>query len=78
MVVVLLDHGADIEAKTNSGETPLHLAAEFNKEPAVVKVLLDRGVDAQARSKSGEIPLFVAIRRANTEAIEVLRGHVAR
>ena len=47
-----LDAGADLEARTELGFTPLMLAASFNENHEVLQVLLDAGADATA--KNGE------------------------
>ena len=57
---VLLDHGADIEARTARGYyTPLHLAARMNAASAV-RVLADRGADLHAVLGPGLTPLHCA------------------
>ena len=61
-----LDRGADIAARGNAGWTPLHRAAGFNTEPAVIALLLDRGADIAARDDDGWTPLHVAA-EFNTE-----------
>ena len=38
------------------GHTPLHLAAQFNDNPAVIEVLLDAGADLKAQDLSGNTP----------------------
>lgn len=58
--------GADIEAKDDGGWTPLHFAAAFNKDPAVIQALLDAGADIEAKSDRGTTPLHAA---ANTSAM---------
>ena len=37
-------------------ETPLHRAAQCNKNPAVIAVLLDAGADPKARNAHGKTP----------------------
>ena len=55
-----LDRGADIAARDGDGSSPLHGAAEFNTEPAVIALLLDRGADIEARDGDGLTPLHGA------------------
>ena len=47
---VLIEHGANIEAKRNGLLTPLHYAAS-NGSLATARVLVDAGADANAQSK---------------------------
>ena len=44
---------ARVEARTIFGETPLHLAAGNNENPAVIAALIEAGADTEARE-----PLF--------------------
>jgi ankyrin repeat protein len=44
MVQLLLDHGANIEAKDICRQTPLSLASE-NGRHATIRLLLDRGAN---------------------------------
>ena len=41
---LLLEKGADVESKSNIGQTPLLLAA-WNGHKAVVKLLLEKGAE---------------------------------
>ncbi|WP_395463020.1 ankyrin repeat domain-containing protein [Wolbachia endosymbiont of Cantharis cryptica] len=47
MVSLLIERGADIEAKDNNGKTPLHLAVAW-REPEMVSLLIERGADIEA------------------------------
>jgi ankyrin repeat protein len=51
-VGLLLDHGADIEARNEEDDTPLIWAAE-NGQTDVVRGLLERGADVEAKNKYG-------------------------
>ena len=60
VVELLLDRGADIEARGDNRETPLHVAAYRNEEPAMVKLLLDRGAGIHALNGHGKTPCQLA------------------
>ena len=52
--------GADVAATDSNGETPLHLAAGSNKNPAVLEALLAAGADVLATDNPGWTPLHSA------------------
>ena len=54
---VLLEAGADVNAKDEDGWTPLLLAARDNTNPEVLKVLLEAGADAKAKDNAGKTAL---------------------
>jgi hypothetical protein len=51
----LLRQGANVDVTLNSGDTPLHLAAEYS--PSMVAFLCDNGADIEALSSEGKTPL---------------------
>lgn len=53
MVKLFIERGADIEAKDNSGRTPLSLA----KTEEVAKTLIDAGADVNSEDNHGRSPL---------------------
>ena len=77
-ISTLLDHGADINAKTEfSGYTPLHNAVEREHLDAV-KFLVDHGADINAkRELDGYTPLHNAVARGHLDAVKFLVGHGA-
>lgn len=60
---LLLDRGADIEARGGSGMTPLHLAAQRRRNGPVVQLLIERGANVNARDDQGRTPLHFAVDR---------------
>jgi ankyrin repeat protein len=59
VVQVLLEHGADIEAKDSQDWTPLHYAC-YKGRVAVVNELLSRGANNEAMNNRGSTPLHIA------------------
>ena len=55
-VVLVLDAGAYAKARDHRGVTPLHIAADSCRSPAVIAMLLDAGADPKARVRSGRTP----------------------
>ena len=70
---ILLEHGADINKKSN-GIAPLHFAANVpnNEKPILLKYLLEKGADVNIRDFQGSTPLFVANFADNKEVIDLL------
>ncbi|EPE06410.1 ankyrin repeat protein [Ophiostoma piceae UAMH 11346] len=56
---LLLDKGADVEAKDNNSRTPLSYAASQGYE-ALARLLLDKGADIDAKDDNGQTPLSYA------------------
>lgn len=70
---MLLEAGADINAKDPEGRTLLMLAAASTAMPVdVVKALIARGVDVNVKSPSGETALTYARRHGNTPVVQLL------
>lgn len=64
-----LSAGANLGARDEDGNTPLHLAAMKNDAPLVIMALIEGGADPGARDGEGATPFDYA-RRHN----EALRG----
>ncbi|WP_439622304.1 ankyrin repeat domain-containing protein [Gemmata sp.] len=67
----LIGAGADVNARSGDGRTPLHDAVESGKH-AVAEALLDAKADVNAADKNGRTPLHVAVERENVEAVRLL------
>ena len=71
VVPLLLEKGANVDAKTGSGETALQLAAK-NGHAAVARLLLDRGAEVDAEDIRGRTPLYWAATRNHFMVIKLL------
>ncbi|KXH52550.1 hypothetical protein CSIM01_09131 [Colletotrichum simmondsii] len=75
IVQLLIDNGADLEAKDNWGCTPLHNLAMASAEvdhSAVIRVLLRAGGNVNCRDNNGATPMAKACSRGNSFAISAL------
>ena len=82
--VLLLEYMADINSRTNYGETPLHfLSNEFWMNPHlsqlhnISRFLLEQGADINARNNDQATPLHLAAEIGRVEVIRVLLEHRA-
>lgn len=69
--VLLLERGADVNARGPAERTPLHAAAHAG-EKDLVDLLLARGADPNAASGSGQTPLFGAVWSGSRQIVEAL------
>ncbi|CZR58832.1 related to beta transducin-like protein [Phialocephala subalpina] len=68
---LLLQKGADVEAKDKRDQTPLYLAS-MNGHYKVAQLLLDQGADVKAATTNGWTPLHVASTKVHCEVIQLL------
>ena len=68
-VALLLAAGVDPNARTEYGNTPLHLAVLHNDALSVARVLIVAGADPTAKREDGTTPLHQA---QSAEAIQIL------
>lgn len=72
-VKILLENGADVNAKDYVGTTPLHNAATFNDQNLeIVKILLEYGAELDVIDQYGSTPLFRAASSNNFDTVEIL------
>lgn len=72
MVKYLIEHGADINAKPNSGETAVYIAANYNLKE-IMALLIANKANVNIKTKNGDSPLDVAKRNEKKEIIEMLK-----
>lgn len=68
-MTLLLDKGADVNAKNRRNSTPLHWAIH---DEAKVRLLLSRGAAVNARNVEGHTPLYLATGLGNGNAVTQL------
>lgn len=68
---LLLEKGADLEAKDSHGQTPLVVGVEYQKVPTV-QHLLERGADVETKDSRGQTPLMVAVQIPRLETVSLL------
>ncbi len=64
---LIVDLGARQEA--SQGWTPLHAAAQFSDNPAVITALVAAGAEVDAREDDGDTPLHLAARYNYNSAV---------
>lgn len=74
---MLLAKGADVNARNNKGETPLHLAASFSGNTDIIKLLLVHGAKVTLMANDGKTPLHYAAWNASPNATKLLPAHGA-
>ena len=68
-----LADGADVNAKTGGGVTPLHDAAFGHKE--IAELLIANGAEVNAKDDDDQTALDSAIKDKHTETADLLRKH---
>ena len=71
MVEYLVKKGSNMEAKGESGYTPLHYAS-INGHLPVVEYLVKKGADTEAKNKNGYTPLHLASDKGHRHVVEHL------
>ena len=66
-----LTAGADVNAKTESGWTPLHEAARSGRKE-IAELLIDKGADVNAQGQYMGTPLHYAAGEGHMEIVELL------
>ena len=69
--MILVERGANIQARDISRRTPLHAAAEKG-ETDTIQYLLDRGANINARDKDGLLALYCALKGGHATTAKFL------
>lgn len=69
---ILIQNGADVNAKQMQGVTPLHSAAH-NGQTKLAKLLIDRGADINAKMDDGQTSLSMAKEAGFAETADLIR-----
>jgi ankyrin repeat protein len=75
IIKLLLENGADINAATEAGWTPLHIAV-YQDIPIIIPTLIANGADTNCKSWAGDTPLGVAKRLGRKDVIDVLNKEI--
>lgn len=80
MIKLFTDRGAQIEAATEGGDTPLALAARapIHVADEAVALLLGKGAQVDVPNKLGNRPLHGAVERGNAAVVKRLLAHGAQ
>lgn len=76
ILALLVEHGADVNAKNNDGWTALMLASQ-NGHVDVVNCLLSHGADVNAKNERGATALMAASQNGHVEVVTCLLNHGA-
>ncbi|XP_041073393.1 ankyrin repeat and SOCS box protein 3 isoform X3 [Carcharodon carcharias] len=76
ILMLLLEKGADKEARDDYGITPLFLAAQYGKLESL-RVLLQHGSNVNCQAFDKATPLFIAAQEGHTECVELLLSNGA-
>jgi ankyrin repeat protein len=71
VVALLLEHGADVDAKDSRGQTAL-LTAAWHGFAEVTRLLIDHGADVNVINSEGDTALRIATRERHHDVVAML------
>ncbi len=74
---LLLERGADVNARIRDGRTSLHAASVYGVLEAV-RLLLEHGADVEVKNNDGKTVLHLAAEEGYDEVVRLLREHGAK
>ena len=81
IVKLLIEKGADIEARNKRGNTPLIQAACFIDESysyELMKILIEMGANIEAENNAKNSALYMALSLGHKKTVELLRSKGAK
>ncbi|MBX7150367.1 ankyrin repeat domain-containing protein [bacterium] len=76
IVAMLIENGADVNARQHGGYTPLHSAAA-NGQSDMIELLIQNGADIHARTDDGKSAVMLSLEKKHPEIAGLLRRHGA-
>uniref|UniRef100_A0A3Q3LYG2 Ankyrin repeat and SOCS box containing 15b n=1 Tax=Mastacembelus armatus TaxID=205130 RepID=A0A3Q3LYG2_9TELE len=76
ILMLLLRHGAKVNARDGHGVTPLGIAAEYGNTEAL-DILIQHGSDVNAQASNGDTVLYDATGSGNLDCVKLLLEHGA-
>ena len=73
---LLIDHGANVNARQHSGWCPLHAAAQGG-DVVLAKLLIEAGADVSVRADNQQRPLDLALTKGQQAMVDLLESHGA-
>lgn len=73
MIQLLLEKGANVNAATSEGHSPLTAAVSREVSPDIIRLLLKAGADVNHRTKRGETALTIAEQNGDDAMVSLLK-----
>jgi hypothetical protein len=71
LVDLLINRGADVDARNHRQDTPLHWACQFG-DRVIVQRLIQAGCNVHARETQAQTPIFMAVSAGQVEIVQLL------
>jgi len=70
---LLINKGANVNARNRSARTPLHFLAGYMDDRKLAELMIKHGADVNAKDKNSQTPLSFATKAGNSQVADVLR-----